>query len=186
VATFASNRGAAMKNMGNGPAISVHVDNADPREALRVLRAVHGLGEPAVVTMTGSVWECPAAHEPVPKRHFHWRLSAPTTTPAEHARLHAARRLAAVLVGADRGLAPPVHPIRGPGSLNRKAEPVLAVIETINANREVHLDEALAALRKAVEAANRERGRAFVDRLDRAGPVGAMAHVPNSGARRCA
>ena len=63
-------------------------------------------------------------------------------------------------MGADRGLAPPVHPIRGPGSLNRKAAPALAIIEAIDATREVGLDNAVEALREATEAANRERDRA--------------------------
>ena len=133
IATFMTDRSAAMDNMANGVAISVDVDEADPRESRRVLTGL--LGEPTVVVQTGSVWVDPRTGKSVPKIHMHWRLSEPTTTPAEHARLRGARRLAAVRVGADRGLAPPVHPIRGPGSLNRKASPALAVIETIDADR---------------------------------------------------
>ena len=49
-------------------------------------------------------------------------------------------------------------PIRGPGSLNREAAPALAVIEAIDATREVGLDEALDRLRAAVEAMGRDHG----------------------------
>ena len=46
--------------------------------------------------------------------------------------LRKARWLAAVLVGADRTAAPPAHPLRWPGSWNRKGEPRLAHIAISN------------------------------------------------------
>ena len=177
VATFASRDRAAMENMGNGPAITLDVDSADPREALRVLRAVPELGKPTSIVSTGSVWTCPATGAAVPKQHHHWRLSAPMTTPAEHDRLREARHLAAILADADRSLASPVHPQRWPGSLNRKAAPALAVIETIDAGREVRLDAALDASREAVEATGRDHEAAYLATRTATPPVSSTERV---------
>ena len=72
---------------------------------------------------------------------------------ADIAKLKQARILAARLVGGDPSNAPINHPIRWPGSWHRKAEPRLCVIDTLNADIEIELGEALALLSKAVPAA---------------------------------
>jgi hypothetical protein len=150
VATFKTHWGAGFDNLMNGVAISVDVDDADPRLALKTLSSLRELGAPTIVVDTGSTWLDASTGQTVPKQHFHWRLSEPTSTPEEHNALREARRLAAILVGGDKTLASPVRPLRWPGSLNRKATPTLARIAALNWERQVHLDDALTALREKV------------------------------------
>jgi hypothetical protein len=150
VATFKTHWGAGFDNLMNGVAISVEVDNADPRLALKTLSSLRELGAPTIVVDTGSTWLDASTGQTVPKQHFHWRLSEPTSTPEEHNALREACRLAAILVSGDKTLASPVRPLRWPGSLNRKATPTLARIAALNWERQVHLDDALTALREKV------------------------------------
>ena len=88
---------------------------------------------------------------------MHWRLSEPTTTQDEHAKLREARNLAALLVGADPTGKPVVHPLRWPGSWNRKQTPRMARISAIHEAAEINLDDALERLREAIEAAGVSR-----------------------------
>ena len=85
------------------------------------------------------------------KLHLHWRLAKPARD-GDLAKLKQARDLAARLVGGDPSNKPVCHPIRWPGSWHRKAEPRLCQIRTLNADNEIDLDAALAALEKAAPA----------------------------------
>jgi hypothetical protein len=87
------------------------------------------------------------------KLHLHWRLVQPARD-RDLAELKQVRDLAARLVGGDPSNKPVCHPIRWPGSWHRKAEPRLCEIEALNADREIDLDAAFAALKKATPAAN--------------------------------
>jgi len=151
VATFRDARKAGAAHLANGVALSVELDEGSPVRARAKLDML--LGRPTLVVQSGSEWLDPDTGELHPKVHFHWRLTEPTRTDADHAKLREARWLAAVLVGADRSAAPPVHPLRWPGSWNLKRRPRLARIVECNEAAEIHLDDALAALQEAVEAA---------------------------------
>ena len=70
----------------------------------------------------------------------------------DRARLKEARRLAAWIVGGDASNVPAVHPLRWPGSWHRKAEPRMCEIAHVEPDREIGLDEALAALEAARRA----------------------------------
>ena len=156
VATFKDAQRARDIDLANGVAISVDLDEGDARIAVARLESLLG---PATLTMvSGSEWTDPVTGELVPKLHVHWRLSEPTRTPEEHGKLRHARWLAAALVGADRSGAPSVHPLRWPGSWNRKGSPRMAMVASANDGAEVHLEEALARLEEAVEAAGLEKG----------------------------
>ena len=66
--------------------------------------------------------------------------------------LRRARDIATLIAGGDPSATPPVHPLRWPGSWNRKTEPpVMATIIEENATT-IDLAEALAALEDAAQA----------------------------------
>lgn len=150
VATFRHARKAGAAHLANGVALSVELDEGSPKRALARLEML--LGPPTVVVASGSDWIDPTTGELHPKQHFHWRLAEPTRSDEDHAKLREARWLAAVLVGADRSAAPPVHPLRWPGSWNLKRRPRMAKVIAGNERAEVHLEDALSALQEAVEA----------------------------------
>ena len=152
VATFrAGSRQARQEDLANGVAISVELDEGDTRVIKRRLEGL--IGPATVVVASGGQWADPETGELHDKLHLHWRLSEPTTTAEEHAKLKHARNLVMLLAGADPSAVPLVHPLRWPGSWHRKGEPRLALIQASDPDAEVHLDEALAALEEAVEAA---------------------------------
>lgn len=151
VATFRGARTAKTADVANGVALSVEMDEGNPREALRRLEGI--LGPVTVAMASGGEWADPNTGELVPKMHFHWRLAEPTREQEEHADLRQARWLAAVLVGGDRTAAPPAHPLRWPGSWNTKRSPRLAQITHLNEAAEIHLSEAVDRLQEALEAA---------------------------------
>jgi len=156
VATFRDGRRARAIDVANGVALSVEIDETDPETARTKL--AHLLGPPTIAVASGGEWANPATGELVPKLHLHWRLAEPTREPEEHGKLRDARWLAAVLVGGDRTAAPPAHPLRWPGSWNRKREPGrLAYISAGNDASEIHLDDAHDLLAEAVEAAGLRR-----------------------------
>ena len=164
VATFADGERATEDVLENGLALTVDLDSGNPAEALRRLEGL--LGRATVVVASGGEIADPDTGELYPKLHAHWRLSEPTRTPEEHATLKYARRLACGVVGADPTMAPPVHPVRWPGSwhLKNPSKPRLARIVALNDAAEVHLAEVLELLEIAMEAAG------ITQAADSAGP----------------
>ena len=142
---------AREQDVDYGVSLSVEVDDSDPEVAVTRLTAILGL--PTVVMSSGSVWTDPATGELKPKLHAHWRLSEPTNKAVDHARLKHARQLATGLIGGDPTAGPVSHPLRWPGSWNRKSTPVMARMVVINDDAEIHLDEAIERLAEATEAA---------------------------------
>ena len=139
-----------------GVAISAECDQ-HPQAARQALEAI--LGEPTVVVESGGEWINPETGEIEPKVHLHWRLSKPTSTQAEHAKLREARELATNLVGGDGTNIAIVHPIRWPGSWHRKGTPRLARIVASSEN-EIDLDDAIKHLRDAFGAAGLDLSKA--------------------------
>ena len=182
VATFNGPRIASMAELANGVALSVEMDAGDPKRALAQLTFL--IGPPTIVVASGGEWTDPDTGEIHPKQHFHWRLTEPTRTEDEHRRLQAAREMAASLVGADPTAAPPCHPLRWPGSWNRKGKPRLADILVCNEGAEIDLGDAYARLEEAVEAAGL-RGAGDVPKASGAPQapvqviVSALAAIPN-------
>lgn len=150
VATFDNPRRARQDDVANGLALSVEVDDADPRAARSKLEFL--LGPATIVVASGGDWVDPNTGELVPKVHMHWRLSEPTRDKESHSSLRDARWFAALLVGADRTAASPAHPLRWPGSWHTKRAPRLASIVDANYEAEIHLEEALERLQEVVEA----------------------------------
>lgn len=150
VATFRGPNKAKAEDVACGLALSVECD-AKPTEALATLARL--IGEPTVVVLSGGEWVDPNTGEVQPKRHMHWRLAEPTTSPEGHKKLKRARDLACKLVGGDGTNIPISHPVRWPGSWHRKniRSPRLATMETCNEAREIDLATALAALERAAE-----------------------------------
>jgi putative DNA primase/helicase len=160
-------------------------DEACPRTGLARLQAI--LGPATVVVTSGGQWTDPTTGNVLDKLHLHWRLTEPTRSADDHDRLREARRLATMLAGGDPSAMPPVHPLRWPGSWNRKREPGrMARIAHLNEAVEVELGDALERLKEAVEAAGLGH---------RAGPrtpgapqapvedvAAALAHIPNPNA----
>ena len=138
-----------------GLVLSVEIDDGDPDMALSQLEAI--LGPATVVVTSGSDWMNPETGEVKPKIHAHWRLNETTTTPEDHARLRQARDLAARLAGADPTGKPVVHPLRWPGSWNRKSTPRMARITQLNQAAEIDLGDALEKLGDAIEAAGLDK-----------------------------
>ena len=106
------------------------------------------LGPATLVVASGGQWKDPTTGEVQPKFHLHWRL-ARTAKCEDLKLLKEARKLAAVLVGADPTNVPAVHPIRWPGSWHHKGEPVLCSIDTAYPDREIDLVNALKILKVA-------------------------------------
>ena len=150
VATFTNPNSAATDNLANGVALSVEIDSGDQAVALSRLQGV--LGPYTIAMQSGGEWIDPETGEIHPKHHVHWRLSEPTRNATEHGRLQYARAMGAKLVGGDYTAAPPVHPLRWPGSWNTKAKPRIARIVGGNEAAEIHLDYAIERLEEAIEA----------------------------------
>jgi hypothetical protein len=137
---------AREKDLYLGLAISVECDQR-PNEARQLLQEI--LGEATVIVKSGGVW-LNGGDEPEDKLHLHWRLAKPAEK-AEHEKLKRVRRLAALIVGGDHTSDSAVHCLRCPGSWHRKDKdhPRLAKIWSCNPDREIDLNEALAALEAA-------------------------------------
>jgi hypothetical protein len=155
IATFAGAWKADTDSLANGLTLSVELDDADPDTARARLEGI--LGPVTVVVRSGSEWTDATTGEIKPKVHLHWRLSEPTTTREDHFRLNDARAIAALLTGADPTAAPPVHPLRWPGSWNLKTTPRMATISVLNETAEINLDDALEALELAAEGIGNAR-----------------------------
>jgi AAA domain len=132
-------------------ALSVECDQ-HPQEAKDKLESI--IGPTTVTVYSGGTWTDPQTGEVHDKLHLHWRLRVPARNTAELAKLKQARDIAGRLVGGDPSNDPICHPIRWPGSWHRKQKPRLCQIATIDANLEVDLDTALAALKTSAEAEN--------------------------------
>jgi hypothetical protein len=145
VATFAGGPQAREQDLVNGLALSVECD-AGPNVARAQLEAL--LGPATLVVRSGGCWIDDQTGEVQDKLHLHWRLTEPTRDAAAHAALKQARSLAAAFVGGDRSNAPPVHPIRWPGSWHRKGPPRLATI-VVETDAELELTDALELLEEA-------------------------------------
>ena len=181
IATFSNRNRARAVDLAAGLTLSVEIDER-PAAGLRRLETL--LGPATVVVQSGSSWLDPETGELQLKVHAHWRLSEPTTEQPEHDRLHEARALAMRLVGADPTGVPIVHPLRWPGSWNVKSAPKMARNSAINAETEIHLQDALERLQDALEAA----GLADAGLPRHSGPAqaepalvaAAMAAIPNA------
>jgi hypothetical protein len=183
VCTFATDRTARAADVQNGVALSVDIDEGDPAVARAKLESI--LGPVTIAVASGGIWTDPATGELHDKCHLHWRLAEPTAMEQDHDRLREARWLAAALVGADPSGAPLPHPLRWPGSWNTKAAPRLARIVTLNAEAEIHLEDAAERLAEAVEAAGfgkRAKGapaRPGVPQAPVTDVAAALAVIPN-------
>jgi hypothetical protein len=125
-----------------GLCISIECDE-HPDAAQMMLEEI--LGPATAVVRSGGIW-INGGDLPEDKKHLHWRLTKPTRTNEEHARLKRARALAARIVGADTSADSIVHPMRWPGSWHRKDTPRRCELVSLNPDQEIDLDAALAAL----------------------------------------
>jgi hypothetical protein len=148
LATFSNSERAREIDILEGPTLSVECDE-HPQQARRILEQL--LGPATVVVKSGGVW-INGGNEGEDKLHLHWRLVVPARGD-NLAKLKEARRFATKLVGADRSNVPVCHAMRWPGSWHRKKTPRLCVIETLNADVEIDLDAAFAALKAAMRGA---------------------------------
>ena len=130
-----------------GLAISVECDE-HPNEARQRLQEI--LGEATAIVKSGGVW-VNGGDEPEDKLHLHWRLAKPAKGAGDLAKLKRARDLAATIIGGDPSSKTIVHPLRWPGSFHRKDKnhPRLCEFFSCNPDREIDLDQALAALEAA-------------------------------------
>jgi putative DNA primase/helicase len=142
---------AEESNVSEGLALSVDLDQGNPKEALAKLESILG-AQATSVDHSGGFVPDPETGEALQKLHAHWRLAEPTQTPDEHAKLKRARLLANHIVGGDTTNNPLVHPIRWPGSWHRKKEPILSTIQRIDFSSEIDLDDALQVLETAAAA----------------------------------
>lgn len=144
IATFHGDK-ADEAGLREGLVLSVELDDR-PAQGRASLRAI--LGPPTVVVESGGVAVDPATGEIVPRLHVHYRLSEPTRTPEEHARLKRARAFACDLAGGDGSAKPIVHPIRWAGTVHRKNPdaPRPCRIVELNPAAEIALEHALAEL----------------------------------------
>lgn len=147
VATFKTQQGAKESDLCEGVALSVDIDSGDTLKAKDKLVSL--LGRPTLVVYSGGEVTDPLTGEILPKLHIHWRLSEPTSEPSEHKLLKEARTLATAIIGADASNVPAVHPLRWPGSWHTKDQPKLCNIAELDADAEIHLSDALEALRLA-------------------------------------
>jgi hypothetical protein len=146
VATFTNKDHAREEDLAEGLVLSIECDK-HAQEACNKLQEL--LGPPTIVVKSGGEWINPETGELEPKLHDYYRLKIPARDQDTLKKLKQARELATEIVGGDASNESAVHPIRWPGSLHRKEEPKLCCIDTINAEAEIDLDQALDILRKA-------------------------------------
>ncbi|WP_191059274.1 AAA family ATPase [Geminicoccus harenae] len=139
LATFTRPGSAKEADLANGLVLSVELDAA-PAAALAKVTAL--LGQPTAVVASGGEWTNPETGEVEAKLHVHYRLSEPTRTAEEHARLKETRARLTALVGGDPTNIPAVHPLRAPGAPHRKRERRWSRLLELNADRELGLEEA--------------------------------------------
>jgi len=141
-----SSRQAREQDLYLGLAISVECDKR-PDEARQRLQEI--LGPATAIVKSGGQWNNEAG-EPEDKLHLHWRLAQPAKGP-DLERLKRARAIATLIVGGDPSNVPTVHCLRWPGSWHRKDKdhPRLCEFFSCSPDREIDLDEAVAALEAA-------------------------------------
>src|SRR5829696_5764424 len=145
LAGFSSRDKADEAHLSESYVLTVECDER-PGEARQKLEDL--LGPATIVVASGGRWADPETGEVEDKLHLYWRLNEPAIG-GDLARLKAARRLAAEIVGADMSNVTVVHPIRWPGSWHRKGEPRLARIVAATQN-EIALADALERLQAAL------------------------------------
>jgi hypothetical protein len=145
-ATFVSAHSASEKDVKNGLALAVELDER-PLIALEYLEDM--LGPATVVVASGGIWIDPETGEAQEKLHPYWRLREPTGDFASHVRLKEARRRLARLVGADPTGVPLCHGYRWPGTAHKKAAPKLARILELRSEIEIDLDDAYERIERA-------------------------------------
>ena len=193
IATFKRPGTAKGRDIAEGLALVVELDQGDTRVALARLETL--LGAATVLVLSGGEWIDAATGQVHAKRHAYWRLSEPTRTEAEHIQLHDARANATMLAGADPTAIAVVHCFRWPGSLNRKrpGRAVLCRIERINPDAEINLADAVERLAEAAAGAglngsgkgngNTNGSGAYRSTREQRGELAlitaAMAHIPN-------
>jgi Primase C terminal 2 (PriCT-2) len=153
VCTFTSRKGAKAGNVHEAPVLSVEIDKGNLEQIADALSLI--LGErPTIALHSGSLWTDPETGELLPKGHLHWRLRTPARGPESQKMLRRARDIATLIAGGDPSATPQVHPLRWPGSWNRKADPpAMATIVEENATA-IDLADTLATLEDAAQAAN--------------------------------
>ena len=145
LATFSNKDRARQEDIVEGVTISVECDQ-HPQQARITLEEI--LGPATCVVRSGGIWTN-GDGEIEDKLHVHWRLTKPISGKPNLDKLKLAREIAASIVDGDPTCAPINHPLRWPGSWHRKAKPRLCEIETLNADVEIDLDDALKRLTAA-------------------------------------
>jgi hypothetical protein len=148
LATFSDKVRAREQDIVEGVPISVECDE-HPQQARITLEDI--LGPATCVVRSGGIWTN-GDGEIEDKLHLHWRLTKPISGKPNLDKLKLARKIAASIVDGDPTCVPINHPMRWPGSWHRKAEPRLCKIETLNADIEIDLDDALKRLTAAAAA----------------------------------
>jgi putative DNA primase/helicase len=158
ICTFTGRKGAKGSDVFEAPALSVEADQGNLEQITDSLSLI--LGErPTIALHSGSLWADPETGELLPKGHLHWRLSRPARGPEQQQMLRRARDIATLIAGGDPTGTPPVHPLRFPGTWNRKTyPPVMARIVEENTTT-IDLANALAALEDAAQASGLETPR---------------------------
>jgi hypothetical protein len=139
---------AREEDLFKGLALSVECDQ-HPDEARCKLEDI--LGPATAIVRSGGQWIDPNDGGAQDKLHLHWRLKKPAIKTEEkdgRAALKQARELAAAIVGGDISNVPVVHCLRWPGSWHRKSTARLCELISVDPDREIDLDSALAELRK--------------------------------------
>jgi putative DNA primase/helicase len=174
-ATFKT-RKASEDNIANGIALSLEFDD---NPAVGSAKVQDILGPSTVRLFSGSEWTDPETGELVPKEHVYCRLAVPTDTPEGHAALKQARKLATTLAGGDPTNVTAVHPMRCPGTPNRKSNPPKRCwIVELNPDAEIDLYDALEKLKAAAAAELATATGRYADQLREA--LG-LAGKPGSG-----
>lgn len=148
-ATFNNPDKAREQDLACAVAACVELDHKS-QDGLEELRGVWG--RPTVVVESGGRWTDDQGRER-PKLHAYWRYSEAAV--GNDILLSKKLRTAATqLVGGDPTNYPDSHPIRWPGSVHRKGEPIVSRITELNEGAEIHLGEAL----ERIEEACRRKG----------------------------
>ena len=154
ICTFGNRKNAKGSDVHEAPVLSVEIDQGNLDQLADRLSLILS-DRPTIALRSGSLWTDPETGELLPKGHLHWRLRTPARGPDPLHMLRRARDIATLIAGGDPSGTPPVHPLRFPGTWNRKSDPpVMARIIEENANTTIDLADALAALEDAAQAAN--------------------------------